>query len=100
MIVNKQINTLKCSSWQENITIYIIGLLVLSSIIVNDVYAVEYLRDEEPAPDSVEELESPIGDSFRIIPRRRVLVPILRNYLERLPPFFSDTQLDLNIRTY
>lgn len=82
------------------IVIAILGFIIVSSIISNNVYAVEYLRDEEPAPDSVEALESPIGESFQIIPRRRILFPILRNFLEKLPPFFSDTQLDLNIRSY
>ena len=82
------------------IVIAILGFIIVSSIISNNVYAVEYLRDEEPAADSVEALESPIGESFQIIPRRRILFPILRNFLEKLPPFFSDTQLDLNIRSY
>ena len=63
-------------------------------------FAIEYIRDESPSPDSVEELESPIGESFRIQPRKEVMFPRFREYIKKLPPFFSDTQLDVNFRTY
>jgi hypothetical protein len=82
----------------------IFGFLIVSSIISNSVYAVEYLRDEEPAPGSVEDLGSPIGNTFKIIPRKEILFPRLsdyvRDYIKGLPTFFSDTQLDLNIRSF
>lgn len=63
-------------------------------------FAVEYLRDEQPTPDSVDKLESPLGNSFRIIPRKKVLFPRLRDFLKNLPPVLSDTQLELNIRSF
>jgi len=62
--------------------------------------AIEYLRSEQPAPDSVKNLESPLDQPFRIIPRKKLLIPTLRNYIKNLPPFFSDTELYINFRTY
>jgi len=82
----------------------IVFLIIFSQIFifvaVKTSFAVEFLRDEEPAPDSVEGIESPIGQTFRIKPRKEVMFPRLREFLQNLPPVFSDTQLDLNVRSY
>jgi len=89
---------------KKSILIIVIGFLLSSLILSKPSFAVEYLRDERPAPGSVEDLESPIGDTFKITPRKKILFPrfsdYIRNYIKGLPTFFSDTQLDLNIRSF
>ena len=35
------------------------------------IYSVEYISDEQPAPESVEQLADPISEYFEIPPRRR-----------------------------
>jgi len=89
---------------KKSILIIVIGFLLSSLILSKPSFAVEYLRDERPAPGSVEDLESPIGDTFKITPRKEILFPRLsdyiRDYIKGLPTFFSDSQLDLNIRSF
>jgi len=89
---------------RKHILITIFSFLLISLIISKSVCAVEYLRDEGPAPGSVEDLESPIGDTFKIAPRKIIVFPRLsdyiRNYIKGLPTFFSDSRLDLNIRSF
>jgi len=82
------------------ILIIVIIFFIVNLILSKPSFAVEYIRDENPAPDSVEDLESPLGKSFRILPRKKVLFPRLRDFLENLPPVLSDSQLDLNFRSF
>jgi len=89
---------------KKTILLIIISLLLSSLILSKLSFAVEYLRNEAPAPGSVEGLQSPIGETFRILPRKEIFFPRLsdytRDYIKGLPTFFSDTQLDLNIRSF
>jgi hypothetical protein len=62
--------------------------------------AQEYIGDEEPPPASVEQSVTPMELSFRIRPERPGLFPWLKEKIKDLPPFFRDTKLDLNPRTY
>jgi hypothetical protein len=63
--------------------------------------AQEYIRDEQPAPKSVEQLAGPIVVAFpEAEPTRKPLIPQLKQALEIFPAFVSDTQLDVNFRTY
>ncbi|HVP77981.1 MAG TPA: OprD family outer membrane porin [Thermodesulfobacteriota bacterium] len=63
--------------------------------------AQEYIRDQEPIPDSVDQVVSPIELSFQKekpkIPR---FFPWLKEQLKDTPPFLRDTNLGLNFRTY
>jgi len=63
--------------------------------------AQEYIRDQEPVPDSVDQVVTPMGLTFQEekfkIPR---LFPWLKEQLKDTPAFIRDTKLDLNIRTY
>ena len=72
---------------KKPILLIIIGFLLSSLIISKLSFAVEYLRNEKPAPGSVEDLESPIGDTFKIAPRKIILFPRLsdytRNYIKK-----------------
>ena len=63
-------------------------------------WAQESIAQEEPPPASVEQDVSPIERSFRILPERPGLFPWLKEKLKDLPPFFRDTKLDVNLRTY
>ena len=58
------------------ILIMIIISYISNLIITKTSLAVEFLRNENPAPNSVEDLESPIGSSFRILPRKKALFPV------------------------
>ena len=65
-------------------------------------WSAEYLRAEEPAPDSVKELSNPFNAAFR--PRLRRPLPalgvMLKQKLAPFSPFWRDTTLDLHHRTY
>ena len=88
-------------SLRLHIVLLTLIFLIVSFQIIHELsFAVEYLRDEQPAPDTVRGLETPLDQQFKITPRKRVLFPKLRNYIKDLPPFFSDTELYLNFRTY
>ena len=64
------------------------------------VLAQEAVSQEEPTPTSVEESVSSIERSFiERIPRPR-LFPGLKEQLKDTDPFFRDTALDVNLRTY
>jgi len=64
------------------------------------VMAQEYIQDQEPVPESVDEIVSPIELSFREKPRIPRFFPWLKEQLKDTPAFFRDTSLNLNVRTY
>jgi len=55
---------------------------------------------EEPTPTSVEESVSPIERSFVEKAARQGLFPQFKEHLKDMDPFFRDTRLDVNLRTY
>jgi hypothetical protein len=63
-------------------------------------WAQESIAQEEPPPASVEQSETPMERSFRLLPERPGLFPWLKEKIKDLPPFFRDTKLDVNLRTY
>lgn len=80
----------------KSVTFVIIIILFFSQ----NIYSIEYIRDEKPAPESVEEIADPISEYFKILPRRRRLFPNLKEKIENLPPFFSDSHITLNLRSF
>ena len=56
--------------------------------------------DSNPPPSSAREIETPIQRLFPRIVRKEPIFPRIRKELEKLPPFFSDTQLQARYRTY
>lgn len=57
--------------------------------------------DEDSPPSSASEIEAPIQRMFPEAPERRVpLFPWFHQPLQKLPPFFADTQLEARFRTY
>ena len=73
-------------------------LLAVSGIIPSAIYAAEYHRDEDIAPESAEDVHSPMRDSTRSgpAPLRR----ILGKRLENASPFWRDTEARLRFRLY
>src|SRR5215468_7930140 len=67
-------------------------------------WAQEEISEEAPPPASVEQSVTPMERSFeRAIvpaPKRRILFPGLREQLKDAPPFFRDTQVDVQLRSY
>jgi outer membrane porin, OprD family len=55
---------------------------------------------EEPTPTSVEESVSPIERSFVEKAVRQGLFPQFKEHLKDMDPFFRDTKLDVNLRTF
>ena len=63
--------------------------------------AVEYIANQAPAPDSVEELHGPIVVAFpEKKPPPTGLLSAFSDHLEQFPPFLSDLMLDANFRSY
>ena len=63
--------------------------------------AQEVISHEEPTPSSVDEVTTPMERTFGKekppVPR---FFPWLKEQLKDTPPFFRDTKLNLNFRTY
>ena len=57
--------------------------------------------DQDPAPSSTDEIETPTERVFpEEVERRPPLIPRVREKLQDLPPFFADTILEVRGRTY
>ncbi len=77
-----------------------LGFLAMLPLGSTPVMAQEYIRDQEPVPESVDEVVSPIELSFQEKPKIPRFFPWLKEKLKDTPAFFRDTKLDLNVRTY
>jgi hypothetical protein len=64
------------------------------------VLAQEYIRNQEPVPESVDQVVSPIKLSFQKKPEIPRFFPWLKEQLKDTPPFLRGTNLTLNFRTY
>jgi len=53
-------------------------VILIILFFTQNIYSIEYIRDEQPAPESVEEIADPISEYFKILPRRRRLFPNLK----------------------
>ena len=63
-------------------------------------WAQEYIRDEQPIPYSVDQVVTPMEQAFKEKPKIPRFFPWLKEQLKDTPPFFRDTNLHLNVRTY
>lgn len=63
-------------------------------------WAQEGISQEEPTPASVEESVSPIERSFTAKAAGPGIFPQLKEKLKDTDPFFRDTRIDINLRTY
>jgi hypothetical protein len=62
--------------------------------------AQEYIGDQEPVPDSVDQVVTPMELAYKEPPTIPRFFPWLKEKLKDTPPFFRDTKFDINIRTY
>jgi hypothetical protein len=62
--------------------------------------AAERELESEPPPSSTRDIETPSQRVFPRLARKEPLFPRIREQLEKLPPFFADTQLEARFRTY
>ncbi|MCU0595648.1 MAG: OprD family porin, partial [Desulfobacterota bacterium] len=77
-----------------------IGLAALLLWATAPAMAQEGVSQEEPTPTSVEESVSPMERSYKEKPTHPGLFPQLKEELKDEDPFFRDTKLDVNLRTY
>ncbi len=56
--------------------------------------------ERDTAPTSAEEIEAPLQGVFPEEVERPPLFPWFRRQLQKLPPFFADTELEVRYRTY
>ncbi|HIF52143.1 MAG TPA: outer membrane porin, OprD family [Thiotrichaceae bacterium] len=60
----------------------------------------KYVLDEKPHPSSADKIKGALSSSFIIERLKGPFFPILKEKLQNLPPFFRDTKLGLNFRTF
>jgi hypothetical protein len=75
-------------------------LALLIGVLAPMVHAGEASLEDEPPPESVEGLRGPLAAAFRKRIRQKTLFPQLAALLEDAPPFFRDTELRLDLRSY
>jgi hypothetical protein len=77
-----------------------LGSLAMSLMGSAPVMAQEAISQEEPTPESVDQVTTPMERSFKEKPEIPRFFPWLKEQLKDTPAFFRDTKLNLNIRTY
>jgi hypothetical protein len=76
-------------------------VVIFAAILASPAGAAERELNAGPAPSSAHEIKTPIEQmTLEPPPQRPPLVPWLSKPLEKLPPFFADTQLEARFRTY
>jgi hypothetical protein len=78
----------------------VITVLIILLLGSTPVAAQEYIRDEQPIPDSVDQVVSPMEQAFKEKPKIPRFFPWLKEQLKDTPPFIRDTNLNLKVRTY
>ena len=76
------------------------GLMALLLWENNSARAVEAAEREEPPSPTLGEDVTPMDKSFLGKPRRQGYLPAFKEQLKDASPFFRDTKLELNLRTY
>ncbi len=81
---------------------WIVACIVLADPALTLAQSTEFIANEGPAPDSVEELHGPIVSAFPEAeePPPAGLLGSSSEWLNESPPFWSDMCLDANFRTY
>ena len=62
--------------------------------------AQEAVSLERPSPSSVDDVVTPMDETFKKPSERVPLTQALKDKLKDAPSFFRDTKLDVNLRTY
>ncbi len=94
----------KARKWSKSIAVMSltvgISFMVMLFWARTPVMASEAVSQEEPTATSVEESVSPIERSYMEKMARPGLFPQLKEHLKDMDPFFRDTKLELNLRTF
>ncbi|HEX2386475.1 MAG TPA: hypothetical protein VHL99_07920, partial [Candidatus Binatia bacterium] len=88
------------SDKRRSIYVTLMAALLLPIATATRARAQEAINQEEPTPSSVDQSVTPIERSFAERLRRPGLFPWLKDQLKELPPFFSDTTVDFNLRSF
>jgi hypothetical protein len=78
----------------------VIGLLGMLAWEGAPVLAQEATSIGEPIPSSAQEIVTPMARAFEEERARERLSPWLKDYLKDTSPFFRDTRIDFNLRSY
>ena len=76
------------------------GILLTATAFAFPVLAAERELDQDSPPRSARDIETPIERVFPEVPVRPSLFPWVREQLQKLPPFFADTQFEARYRSY
>jgi hypothetical protein len=77
------------------------GVVAAAMVFASPAPAAEQELEDAPPPSSAHEIQTPIQRIITEPPKeRRALIPWLYQPLQKLPPFFADTQLEARFRTY
>ena len=77
------------------------GVIPAAMAFASPAPAAEQELEDAPPPNSAAEIQTPIQQIIPEAPeRRRALIPWFHQPLQKLPPFFADTQLETRFRTY
>jgi len=86
---------------RRQLQLWIAACIWLAAPSIASAQATEFIANEGPAPDSVEELHGPIVIAFPDAKARPAASPgSLSEWLEEMPPFWSDMRVDANFRSY
>jgi hypothetical protein len=80
------------------------GLLLLGAgLVIHDAHlctAAERELETGPPPRTADEIEAAVERGFLAHARKGPLFPRIRQQLQKLPPFFADSELGARVRTY
>jgi hypothetical protein len=88
-------------SLYARVWIFAVALILFAiAATVSRVNAQDIISQEHPTPSSVDEIRTPIERSFLERIPRPGFFPWLKEQVKDAPPFFRDTELDLNLRSF
>ena len=85
--------------WNNAFSIIII-CAVLSSTWVHAAQQPEYVLDEQPVAESASEIKGSLGTAFDKLQKKEPLLSDFKDKLKNLSPFWRDTDLNVNFRSY
>jgi len=95
-------HSMPCPPRQRRFPLAALSMMVLLLLIADGsrLWAQDVVAQEEPTPSSVDEITTPIERSFIERIPRPGFFPWLKEQLKDAPPFFRDTKVDLNLRSF
>jgi len=78
----------------------IIFLFIFFSLYITKSFSAEYINDENTSPKSASDISDPISENFISKPPSKGLFPYIKDNISGLPPFISDSHLEINTRSF